>query len=479
MNRLEKLIALRVALHDEHVAILGLSEKEDRNLTEAERLRCEAICVEVESVTSEIVLREKVQAQGSLLTESAGRVGESVSGNFSVPPDESGGVGAAGSAVSRAKLPAGVRHSGPLRNFRGPDAKIKAGRFGAWCGAALFGNAKLARWCRENNLPLVEAVDSQSEGINVRGGFLVPEELDESIIDLRLDYGVFRRFAQTVPMSSNEKTRNKRETGLTAYFVGEGAAVTKSNFVPNQVRLIAKKISALAVTSSELEEDSVVDFGDLLAGEIAYAFSNKEDDCGFNGTGTSTYGGIVGVIPSFTNLTATIANIAGLFVSTGNLWSELVLSDFTGVIGLLPKFRGVNNVRWYCHPTFWGQVMQKLQSAAGGNTIVTLAGGALDERFLGYPVTFVEVMPKVEGNSQVCALLGDLSRAAMLGDRRGITLATTTEGTADGVSMFDTDQMAVKGTERFDINVHSIGNQSATASLRQAGPVVGLITAAS
>ena len=44
---------------------------------------------------------------------------------------------------------------------------------------------------------------------------------------------------------------------------------------------------------------------------------------------------------------------------------------------------------------------------------------------------------------------------------------------------FANDEMWIRGTERFDINVHDVGNASGTAGLRQAGPVVALITGAS
>jgi HK97 family phage major capsid protein len=50
------------------------------------------------------------------------------------------------------------------------------------------------------------------------------------------------------------------------------------------VRLTAKKIGVLTKYTRELNEDAVINIGDDLAGEIAYAFGAFEDDCGFNGT---------------------------------------------------------------------------------------------------------------------------------------------------------------------------------------------------
>jgi hypothetical protein len=41
--------------------------------------------------------------------------------------------------------------------------------------------------------------------------------------------------------------------------------------------------------------DSAADVAEFVAGEIAYAFAVKEDDCGYNGEGTSGFGGIAGL----------------------------------------------------------------------------------------------------------------------------------------------------------------------------------------
>ena len=47
------------------------------------------------------------------------------------------------------------------------------------------------------------------------------------------------------------------------------------------------------------------------------------------------------------------------------------------------------------------------------------------------------------------------------------------------LSAFEQDEIVIRGTERFDVVVHDVGNQSATAASRVPGPIVGLITAAS
>jgi HK97 family phage major capsid protein len=119
--------------------------------------------------------------------------------------------------------------------------------------------------------------------------------------------------------------------------------------------------------------------------------------------------------------------------------------------------------------------MQRLELAAGGNTIREVASGDRAPRplFLGYPVNFTQVMPRTDAASQIAAILGDLSMGTVMGDKRQRTLFT------DPYSLSANDQIAVRGTERVDIIVHDVGNASATAADRQPGSIVGLISKAS
>jgi HK97 family phage major capsid protein len=361
---------------------------------------------------------------------------------------------------------------GVLRNFQGDNAAERAYRFGQWFLAAR-GIGFAQKFCRENGIAITRAM---SEGVNESGGYLVPEEFGNDLIDLREQYGVFRRNAKMVPMISDTRSDPRRTGGLTAYFEGEGDAGTASDKSWDRVSLTAKKLFVLARYSSEVTEDAVINMGDDLAGEIGYAFANKEDLCGFVGDGSSTYGGMQGVTTKIKGLSGTIANIAGLQVATGTgygtNYASAVLADFEAVVGLLPQYADTPNAKWYVHRSFYWNVMVKLALAAGGVTGSEIEG-ARTKRFLGYDVEVTQVMPKTSAVSQVCALLGDLRLAASFGSRRDTTIAISEH------SRFANDQIEIRGTERFDINVHDVGNASATAGSRVAGPIVGLITAAS
>lgn len=348
-----------------------------------------------------------------------------------------------------------------LVSFTGEDAKLNAYKAGQFLLATLGGNAKSRQWCEEHGVQCL----AQSEGVNSAGGYLVPDEMAAGIIDLREQYGVFRREARVVQMSGDSLYINRRVSGLTAYWVGEGTAITDSSKVFDQVQLVAKKLGALTYWSSEVNEDALINWADDLSREMAYAFALKEDQCGFVGDGTSTYGGIFGAATKI-NDGNHAASIKG--AATGNVSFEtLDLSDFNAVVGALPQFAGLN-AKWYISMPGYANSMQRLEYAGGGNTTANIAGGT-GMTFLGYPVVISQVLNTTLGSdvSAIKCLFGDLRMAATLGDRRGISVAMSDQ------VRFTQDQMAIKGTERFDIFVHDLGDGT------NAGPIVALKTAAS
>lgn len=371
---------------------------------------------------------------------------------------------------------------GNPRNFKGKDAKKDAYTLGQFT-LAVMGQPKAQSWCREQGVPFAALAD-HNESQNWVGGYLVPEALDASIIDLRETYGVFPRLARRVPMTSDTTRRIRRASGLTAYYVAEQSATTKSNKTWDQISLVAKEIASLGIYSNVLSDDAIISLGDDIAGEAAYAIATAIDDAGFNGDGTSTYGGIVGVTSALSALSGTVGNIAGLYSAGGSstsgkdTWEEVATADFANVMALLPEFAETPNVGWICSKAFWGSVMVRLAYAGGGNSTVELQNGVM-KSFMGYPVYISQKMPRVTAVSQIACLFGDLALAADFGDRSGTTISLSRDATIGSINLFETRQTAVQVSQRFDINVHDVGNASATAASRQPGPIVGLITAAS
>jgi len=301
------------------------------------------------------------------------------------------------------------------------------------------------------------------------GGSLVTVEQSPTIIKLLETYGKFRANAQPMPMGAGETIQPKIDGLLTIYCPGEGGTITETEPTIKTISLTPKTLTALTGYSMELEDDSLVALAELLADLFARSFAYYEDMCGFLGNGTSTYFGFKGIVGALMAVSATIANIKSLVVGTGNAYSELTLSDFAAVPGILPDLADNGEAKWYVHRYFFWTVMVKLALAGGAAsaTEIMLGAATRQKMYLSYPVEFTQVMPRAEANSQICALLANLRQGAMLGTRGGLEFAQSSE------RYFEKGIIAVRGRDRIAINAHGVGDTT------NAGPICGLITAAS
>lgn len=379
----------------------------------------------------------------------------------------------------RVKIPRTVLRVGNPRSFRGVINNVgpeeRAYRFGMWCLARLsrdipgrFSFPDAQNFVR-NYMHATNTVHGETGG-TTGGEFLVPDEFSADIIILRETYGVSRRLFQRSVMTSDVKHEPKRATGLTAYFTAEGAAGTESNMTWSDIQLVAKDLMVLSRISNQLSMDAVISVGDTIAGEMAYAFANKEDDCAFNGNGKSTYGGINGVLNLLTDCDGSGTDSKGLTVGTGSGWSGLVLADFNKCAGTLPVYATTPNTCWVTHKAFYHSTMQRLEMAAGGNTLMSLSQGDASKNrplFMGWPVEFAQVFPSSTAAGVMCAF-GDFGLGALFGDRQQTSIAFSEHAVIGGQSVFENNQIAIRATERFDINVHGCGDAS------NYGPIVGL-----
>lgn len=448
-------------------------------LDEADIERAPALRAEIEAKTAQIAavsgLDGAANKANELLNGDTAKILKSVSGGVSKQFAEDQDVTIDGADLFRATRKLHARGLTPFMSAicddrqAARDIALGFGHF-ALANSLTQPSGASRRWLEARGInPGIRAATGQTETIAEDGGYLVPEEFESAIIVLRELYGVFRQNAQVVPMGSDTKLQPRRTGGLTAYFIGDGGAITKSKAGWDRVRLVAKKIGALAYTTSELDEDSVASIGDLLIGEMAYAFAKLEDQCGFIGDGSQTYGGIVGVSQKLVDqFTTSPSSGDGLVDGAGNLFSEITMANFHTAQGVLPVYAEAN-AKWYCHKAVWSNVLMRLALASGGVPAAEIMIGG-QKKFLGDPVVVTQAMPGTDANDQVFVVYGSLDQAAMLGNRRGITVMESIH------DKFAEDEIAFRGTQRFDINVHSVTTPSGTPA---AGPVVGIISAGS
>ena len=482
MKTLKELRQERASALEEAKAIVDKALQEDRkigenaDLTDEEGNAFDALTEKADELQAEIEKMEAAEKRGDRLQAGIASLNQPAP-IASVPTMP--GASIQDEEKPKMVIPASAFY-GHVKNFSaGASAnenRERAYRFGMWTLAAC-GNANAQRFCAGHGIGVspMTITDSgeliaHTEGVNTAGGYLVPEEFDPDMQTLRDKYGVFRQYARRSIMSRDTKSRPKQTSGLTAYFAGELEAGTESTMGLGNIGLVAKKIIALTTMSSELNEDAAIMIGDELIKEINLAFAAKEDACGFIGDGTSTYGGIVGLQAA---LTAATAGLVTANSGTNDDWSEVTDGELLSMIGLLPEWAEVNDsdLRWYCSKPFYEGVMNRLKRAAGGSAADDMASSTR-KSYAGYEVVTTPVMPKVADTAEVVCAFGSLMLAADFGDRRGTTIAFSNDATVGSVSMFESDGMAVKGTERFDINIHSVGDTS------DQGAMVGLLTQA-
>ncbi len=343
-------------------------------------------------------------------------------------------------------VPATARQS--VKGFKTQEDAYASGQFVL---ANLFNNAKAKQFCADNGIR-----NAMSTGDNTLGGFLVPEPMEAAIVELREQYGVARQNSRVWPMSDSVTIVPKLAGEVTGYYVGEGSSITASDLTVQQIKLDAKKLAAMVVVSSELNEDAVISVAEMVSRSVAYTMAVKEDEALFLGDGTSTYGGIVG-------LAGALAAGSLVTATSNQTFSALTFANFESVVGACKMYSGIQP-KWYISNAGWAASMQRLANAAGGVTMSEIAGG-MSRSFLGYPVVISQVLNSaLTGTTGTRACyFGDLSMGSYLGTRRGISIAL------DSSRYFELDQVAIKATQRFDINVHDRGTASAS------GGIIGLV----
>ena len=422
-------------------AILAIAKEENRDLTAEETAEIDAIQGTAEKPgTLQKYQADKARAERHQLV-SASNIGRSVGANVVDGQQDNTG----GNIIQAVKVPATAKRHGRVKHFKGQNPEADAYLSGRFLMATINNHEPSKAWLADHGVNMAHSSDDNS-----KGGYLVPEVLENALIDLKEDFGMFRQYAMNWPMTSDVSLVPRRVSGFTTYFVGQNETITESDTAVDQIRLEAKKLAAMTKFSSELNEDSIIAVADFYAREFAYALAVKEDSCGFLGDGTSTYGGIVGIANALA--AGSIVTATGITAA-----ANLTLGNFEAVVGKLPEFPGIQPA-WYVHKAMYHASMGRLQVAAGGNTVSDIAGGPVRE-FLGYPVRFIQTLPSSASASTKIAYFGDLSMAATMGNRRGVTLR------ADESVYFAQDALALRVTERFDINVHERGTASAAGPL--------------
>jgi len=271
-----------------------------------------------------------------------------------------------------------------------------------------------------------------SEGVDTAGGFIVPPEYADEIIELLRDEAVVRAAgARIVPMRTNVVYIARRATGSTAYWLGENATIPSSDLTLGQVALVAKKLAALVETSRELILDAGADAEALIRDDIVEAISAEEDRAFLVGDGT-------GAEP------VGIGNISGV---QSTALGALTFEDFSTLRRLLKtaKSRYDSTCRWFADPLVEEKILNLKDANGQPIFLPSLQAGVEGLPILGRPLLTTNVMPDDE-------LWLVRMRDVVIGQRAGIEIAMSGEAG----NYFAKDQIGIRAIERVDINLRHV-----------------------
>lgn len=319
----------------------------------------------------------------------------------------------------------------------------------------------------KKDLETLKSLKAMNEGTDSAGGFIVPEEFAAEVNRVVEDFGLVAKLARKFPMKSDTLNVPRLSATVSVTYPGEATAGTASQPTFERVQLIAKTCVGITPMSNELLEDAEVSVVDLLTELFAEAIAGKLDEQGLAGTGSPFTGILVD-----SNVTV---------VTPGNGGGE---STFTGAAtpdrcrDLIAQIKpwALQGAAFIMHRTVWSIIQQKKASSGGDyfisaiNPVVTGAAqtqgypNAMAGTLWGYPVYLSDKMPTTTAVSTKFIIFGSL-RHLYVGTRKEMTVSISQDGTVGGVSLFETNQSAVRVTTRHAV---AVGLPTAFAVLKTA-----------
>lgn len=274
--------------------------------------------------------------------------------------------------------------------------------------------SRFVEWTAEE-LEQKAALNSQT---GTQGGFLVPTEMHDQLMQLVSEMSLIRPKATIVPMRGREVEVPALDHttapsagnsaflgGVVARWTEEATTVGETEPTLRQVRLTNYELSGYSKVSNTLLADSAVGLEALLKQIFARAIAWYEDYAFLRGSGANQPLGIL--------------TWAGLISVTRSAASAIALADVAGMYGRWLPPAGLKNALWGIHPT--GLV--KLLTMTGGDNVLFLGNdinGNPTWQILGIPVMVSEKLPSLNTAGDI--LLMDLAHY-LIGDRQQIEIA--------------------------------------------------------
>lgn len=305
-------------------------------------------------------------------------------------------------------------------NISDTEKKIKSGE-------------AVAKWFSENlnkgwgSKGLIEGTPSSGSTVGV------PQELQDEILRQMNETGVVRQYATKIPMESQTLDITVTDTEPEAIWGSQAVATDNTSASYTNVKFTRQPLMVKTTVSNPLLQDKagmVSHLAELGASGIRKA----EDRVGFQKLATSAVNEV---------------ELTGTLTQGALTYQKLVDLVNAG------SYERTGNERLFMHRSTWSAV-QGLEDANGN--LVQGTDNILNPNFKGVPVSFVNSMTDYltsDGTNKTYIVYCSLDKALGLGVRNDeqVAMRMSDSATVGGVSMFDTDQTAVKYQVDEDVQV--------------------------
>ena len=289
-----------------------------------------------------------------------------------------------------------------------------------------------------------QAIKDISGVDDASGGYLIPTELLSEVLRIaQKQYGLARKDMRYLPFTGpgNERRIPALGSSVSVAWTDEGAKKTSTSPTFGIVTQTLKKLAAIVPMTEEILEDSTIDLTGLIAQLFAEAVAKEEDVQFFNGTG-SPWTGIMN--NGFVNVVNTLTTDP----------KDVTADDLLAMVDETPT-GALSGSKFYMHRSVFS-VIRTLKASTAGTYLVQSPTDGAPATIWGYPVELSDALPTVKdtGNDQPFVMFGNLSVAAIFGDKQQLRVKMLDQATVRNsdddadLNLAQQDMVAIRIVER-------------------------------
>lgn len=271
-----------------------------------------------------------------------------------------------------------------------------------------------------------------AEGSDATGGYLVPIEYENEIVQLARDGQQLLNEVSYYEMGTDNKKVPKEGSMVSVEWDDEAGTIGDSEGTFDEIDLVTKRLNGLATVSNELLMDSSFDLAGILTEQFGYATGQELINQILNGTGSPFYG-VAGTTAGYSVVMTASTTFAGVTADDFSLAMSKLSAGYLA------------NAKWVINrvPLHYVRTLKDSQ----GRPLFAMPGGAVPGTIYGLPYLETEKSNATSSANKCVAVLGNWKKYAV--GRRVGTMALD----ADPYGLFTTNKTRFRMITRWALKV--------------------------